>query len=170
MKTKKSEYVERFTVGVNDATVNAIRTSGESAPGWLRQAARIRLESERGHEVPTNPLDQRLAALERRIEALRQDGSDARTEIAQLQPSNAILQAALAETRKALMTIQHNQAELQRTLIEMEKGIGHALATLGPTLLAALSQQLHPQWPAMVKTHEEPPKRPLPPVLPRTRL
>jgi len=163
MKTKKSDYVERFTVGVNDDTVNAIRTSGESAPGWLRQAARIRLESERGHEVPTNPLEQRLAALERRIEAVQK-------EIAQLPPSTAVVQSAQAEMRKALMTIQHNQAELQRTLIEMEKGIGHTLATLGPTLLAALSQQLHPQWPAMVKTHEEPPKRPLPPVLPRTRL
>jgi hypothetical protein len=48
----------------------------------------------------------------------------------------------------------------------MNAGFGHAFSALGQSLMVALSQQLR----ELVKAHEEPPKRPLPPILPRTRL
>ena len=73
---------------------------------------------------------------------LEQEVVPLRKEIAKLQQSNAIAQAAQAETRKALVAIQGNQTELQRALIAMENGIGNTLAALGPTLLAAIDQQI----------------------------
>jgi hypothetical protein len=62
--------------------------------------------------------------------------------------------------------MRKNQVELRRSLEQMNAGFGHAFNTLGQSLLVALSQQLR----ELVKAHEEPPKRPLPPILPRTRL
>ena len=61
---------------------------------------------------------------------------------------------------------QQNQVELRRSLDQTNAGFGHAFTALGQSLLVALSQQLR----ELVKAHEEPPKRPLPPPLPRTRL
>ena len=69
------------------------------------------------------------------------------------------LQAALLDMRK-------NQVELRRSLDQMNAGFGHAFTALGQSLLVALGQQLR----ELVKAHEEPPKKPLPPPLPRTRL
>lgn len=166
MKTKKSEYVERFTVGVNDDTVKAIRKSGESAPDWFRRAARNRLESERNSANPRDDADARMGRLEQEVTQLRK-------EVAKLHQSDAIAQAAQAEMRKVLVTIQHNQAELQRTLIAMESGIGNTLAVLGPTLLAAINQQLdqHAQAAlAAAKAKEERLRALVPPAPPRTRL
>ncbi len=162
MKTKKSDFVEQVTFRVNDDTVKAIRKSGQSAPDWLRQAARNRIDSERQAETPTSHLEKQLAALQQPIDDLKQNGADLRREIVKLQQSDAIAQAAQAEMRKALATIQNNQVALHRELADLDKNFGDTLNRVGPALLSALSQ--------MLKAHEEPPKRPLPPPLPRTRL
>ena len=159
MKTKRSDLVEKLTVRVNAEVVNAIQKSGQSAPDWLRQAARNRIDGERQAETPTGKLEKQIAALQQRIDDLKQDGIHLRNEIAKLQQSESIVQAALLDMRK-------NQVELRRSLDQMNAGFGHAFTALGQSLLVALGQQLR----ELVKAHEEPPKRPLPPPLPRTRL
>ncbi|HRX63286.1 MAG TPA: hypothetical protein P5260_19020 [Candidatus Competibacter sp.] len=159
MKTKHSDLVEKLTVRVNAEVVGAIQKSGQSAPDWLRQAARNRIDGERQAETPTGKLEKQVAALQQRIDDLKQDGIHLRNEIAKLQQSESIVQAALLDMRK-------NQVELRRSLDQMNAGFGHAFTALGQSLLVALSQQLR----ELVKAHEEPPKRPLPPPLPRTRL
>ena len=159
MKTKHSDLVEKLTVRVNAEVVDAIRKSGQSAPDWLRQAARNRIEGERQAETPTGKLEKQVAALQQRIDDLKKDGIDTRKEIARLQQSETIVQAALLDLRK-------NHVELRRSLEQMNAGFGHAFTALGQSLLVALGQQLR----ELVKAHEEPPKRPLPPILPRTRL
>ena len=159
MKTKHSDLVEKLTVRVNAEVVGAIQKSGQSAPDWLRQAARNRIEGERQAETPTGKLEKQVAALQQRIDDLKKDGIDTRKEIARLQQSETIVQAALLDMRK-------NQVELRRSLEQMNAGFGHAFTALGQSLLVALSQQLR----ELVKAQEEPPKRPLPPILPRTRL
>ena len=166
MKTKQSDFVEQVTFRVNADAVKAIQKSGQSAPDWFRQAARNRLESERNSGNPHAAADARMGRLEQEVAQLRK-------EITKLHQSNAIAQAAQAETRKVLVTIQHNQAELQRALIAMENGIGSTLAALGPTLLAALNQQLdqHAQAAlAAAKAKEERLRALVPPAPPRTRL
>ena len=159
MKTKRSDLVEKLTVRVNAEVVNAIQKSGQSAPDWLRQAARNRIDGERQAETPTGKLEKQIDALQQRIDDLKQDGIHLRNEIAKLQQSESIVQAALLDMRK-------NQVELRRSLDQMNAGFGHAFTALGQSLLVALGQQLR----ELVKAHEEPPKRPLPPPLPRTRL
>mgnify|MGYP000854552379 CR=1 FL=1 len=159
MKTKHSDLVEKLTVRVNAEVVGAIQKSGQSAPDWLRQAARNRIDGERQAETPTSKLEKQVAALQQRIDDLKQDGIHLRNEIAKLQQSESIVQAALLDMRK-------NQVELRRSLDQMNAGFGHAFTALGQSLLVALDQQLR----ELVKAHEEPPKRPLPPPLPRTRL
>jgi len=159
MKTKHSDLVEKLTVRVNAEVVDAIRKSGQSAPDWLRQAARNRIEGERQAETPTGKLEKQVAALQQRIDDLKKDGTDTRKDIARLQQSETLVQAALLDLRK-------NQVELRRSLEQMNAGFGHAFTALGQSLLVALGQQLR----ELVKAHEEPPKRPLPPILPRTRL
>jgi len=166
MKTKHSDLVEKLTVRVNAEVVSAIQKSGQSAPDWLRQAARNRIDGERQAETPTGKLEKQIAALQQQIDNLQR-------EITRLHQSEAIAQAAQAEMRKVLVTIQHNQAELQRALIAMENGIGSTLAALGPTLLAALNQQLdqHAQAAlAAAKAKEERLRALVPPAPPRTRL
>jgi len=166
MKTKKSEYVERFTVGVSDDTVKAIRKSGESAPDWFRRAARNRIDGERQAEPPTAKLEKQIAALQQQIDNLQR-------ETTRLHQSNAIAQAAQAETRKALVAIQGSQAELQRALAAMENGVGNTLAALGPTLLAAINQQIDQHAQAALdaaKAKEERLRALVPPAPPRTRL
>ena len=159
MKTKHSDLVEKLTVRVNAEVVGAIQKSGQSAPDWLRQAARNRIDGERQAETPTSKLEKQVAALQQRIDDLKQDGIHLRNEIAKLQQSESIVQAALLDMRK-------NQVELRRSLDQMNAGFGHAFTALGQSLLVALDQQLR----ELVKAHEEPPKKPLPPPLPRTRL
>ena len=159
MKTKHSDLVEKLTVRVNAEVVSAIQKSGQSAPDWLRQAARNRIDGERQAETPTGKLEKQVAALQQRIDDLKKDGIDTRKEIARLQQSETIVQAALLDMRK-------NHVELRRSLEQMNAGFGHAFNALGQSLLVALSQQLR----ELVKAQEEPPKRPLPPILPRTRL
>ena len=159
MKTKHSDLVEKLTVRVNAEVVNAIQKSGQSAPDWLRQAARNRIDGERQAETPTGKLEKQMAALQQRIDDLKKDGTDTRKDIARLQQSETLVQAALLDMRK-------NQVELRRSLDQMNAGFGHAFTALGQSLLVALGQQLR----ELVKAHEEPPKKPLPPPLPRTRL
>jgi hypothetical protein len=161
------------TVRLNGATVTAIQKSGQSASDWLRQAVRSRLESERQTGATAGAEEKQLAALQQRIDDLKKDGIDTRKEIAKLHQSNAIAQAAQAETRKVLVAIHHNQAELQRALVAMENGIGNTLAALGPTLLAAINQQLdqHAQAAlAAARAKEERLRALVPPAPPRTRL
>jgi septal ring factor EnvC (AmiA/AmiB activator) len=166
MKTKQSDFVEQVTFRVNADAVKAIQKSGQSAPDWFRQAARNRLESERNSGNPHAAADGRMNRLEQEVAQLRK-------EIAKLQQSESIVQAALLDLRKTLTAIQQHQAaaqqhqvELRRSLEQMNAGFGHAFNTLGSSLLVALGQQLR----ELLKAHEEPPKRPLPPPLPRTRL
>ena len=163
---KKSEYVKRFTVGANDDTVKAIQKSGQSAPDWFRQAAQIRIDQERGKEPA-------LGKLEKQVDGLQK-------EIARLQQSEAITQVELADIGKALVanrnhqaTLEANQVELQRTLLAVENSINNTLVALGPTLLAAIHQQIDQHAQAALdaaKAKEERLRALVPPAPPRTRL
>ena len=166
MKTKHSDLVEKLTVRVNAEVVNAIQKSGQSAPDWLRQAARNRIDGERRAETPTGKLEKQMAALQQRIDDLKQDGIHLRNEIARLQQSESIVQAALLDTRSILTAVQQNHVELRRSLEQMSAGFGHAFTALGQSLLVALSQQLR----ELVEVEEKPPPFELPPIPPRTRL
>ena len=159
MKTKHSDLVEKLTVRVNAEVVSAIQKSGQSAPDWLRQAARNRIDGERQAETPAGKLEKQIAALQQRIDDLKKDGIDTRKEIARLQQSESIVQAALLDMRK-------NQVELRRSLEQMNAGFGHAFTALGQSLLVALSQQLR----ELVEVEEKPSPFELPPIPPRTRL
>ncbi|MEZ5601449.1 MAG: hypothetical protein R3F36_11045 [Candidatus Competibacteraceae bacterium] len=165
MKTSK-EYVKRFTVGVNDDTVKAIQKSGQSAPDWFRQAAQNRIDQERGKEPA-------LGKLEKQVDGLQK-------EIARLQQAEAITQAELVALRKVLVAMQNhqatleaNQVELQRTLLAVETDINNTLVTLGPTLLAAINQQIDHRAQVVLdaaKAKEERLRALVPPAPPRTRL
>ena len=164
MKTKRSDLVEKLTVRVNAEVVNAIQKSGQSAPDWLRQAARNRIDGERQAETPTGKLEKQIAALQQRIDDLKQDGIHLRNEIAKLQQSESIVQAALLDMRK-------NQVELRRSLEQMNAGFGHAFTALGQSLLVALGQQLDQHLQKLTaKAEEGPPVKIWPPAPPRTRL
>ena len=164
MKTKHSDLVEKLTVRVNAEVVSAIQKSGQSAPDWLRQAARNRIDGERQAETPAGKLEKQIAALQQRIDDLKKDGIDTRKEIARLQQSESIVQAALLDMRK-------NQVELRRSLEQMNAGFGHAFTALGQSLLVALSQQLDQHLQKLTaKAEEGPPVKIWPPAPPRTRL
>ena len=173
MKTKHSDLVEKLTVRINAEVVGAIQKSGQSAPDWLRQAARNRIEGERQAETPTSKLEKQITALQQQTDRLQK-------EIARLQQADAIAQAELADIRKALVAIRNhqatseaNQAELQRTLLAVENGINNTLVALGPTLLAAINQQLDQHAQAALdaaKAKEERLRALVPPAPPRTRL
>ncbi len=152
MKTSKSELIEKVTVRLSRMTVAMIQQSGQRASDWLRQAAQNRIDQERGKEPALDQLEKQVNGLQK--------------EIARLQQAEAIARATLATMQSSMAAIQHNQAELRRALDQMNAGFGHAFTALGQSLLVALGQQLR----ELVKAHEEPPKRPLPPPLPRTRL
>ncbi len=170
MKTKKLEYAERFTVGVNADMAKAIQKSGESAGDWFRQAARNRLESERNSGNPH--------AADGRMDRPEQEVAQLRKEIAKLQQSESIVQAALLELRKTLAAVQQNQAaaqqhhvELRRSLEQMNAGFGHAFNALGQSLLVALGQQLDRHLQKLTaKAEEGPPVKRWPPAPPRTQL
>ena len=164
MKTKHSDLVEKLTVRVNAEVVGAIQKSGQSAPDWLRQAARNRIDGERQAETPAGKLEKQIAALQQRIDDLKKDGIDTRKEIARLQQSESIVQAALLDMRK-------NQVELRRSLEQMNAGFGHAFTALGQSLLIALGQQLDQHLQKLTaKAEEGPPVKIWPPAPPRTRL
>ena len=164
MKTKRSDLVEKLTVRVNAEVINAIQKSGQSAPDWLRQAARNRIDGERQAETPAGKLEKQIAALQQRIDDLKKDGIDTRKEIARLQQSESIVQAALLDMRK-------NQVELRRSLEQMNAGFGHAFTALGQSLLIALGQQLDQHLQKLTaKAEEGPPVKIWPPAPPRTRL
>ncbi len=164
MKTKHSDLVEKLTVRVNAEVVSAIQKSGQSAPDWFRQAARNRIDGERQAETPAGKLEKQIAALQQRIDDLKKDGIDTRKEIARLQQSESIVQAALLDMRK-------NQVELRRSLEQMNAGFGHAFTALGQSLLIALGQQLDQHLQKLTaKAEEGPPVKIWPPAPPRTRL
>ncbi len=173
MKTKHSDLVEKLTVRVNAEVVGAIQKSGQSAPDWLRQAARNRIDGERQAETPTSKLEKQITALQQQTDRLQK-------EIARLQQSEAIAQVELTDIRKGLAairnhqaTLEANQAELQRTLRAVENGINNTLVALGPTLLAAINQQLDQHAQAALdaaKAKEERLRALVPPAPPRTRL
>ena len=166
MKTSKPELIEKVTVRLSRATGAAIRQSGQSASDWLRQAARNRIDGERQAETPTGKLEKQVDGLQK--------------EIARLQQSEAVAHAALAEMRKMLAairnhqaTLEANQTELQRTLRAVETDINNTLVALGPTLLAAINQQLDQHAQAALdaaKAKEERLRALVPPAPPRTRL
>ncbi|MEI2769370.1 MAG: hypothetical protein V9G98_01105 [Candidatus Competibacter sp.] len=173
MKTKHSDLVEKLTVRVNAEVVGAIQKSGQSAPDWLRQAARNRIDGERQAETPTSKLEKQITALQQQTDRLQK-------EIARLQQSEAIAQVELTDIRKGLAairnhqaTLEASQAELQRTLRAVENGINNTLVALGPTLLAAINQQLDQHAQAALdaaKAKEERLRALVPPAPPRTRL
>ena len=159
MKTKKSKYVERFTIGANADTVKAIQKSGESAGDWFRQAAQSRLESGR-QPGGTAGME------EKPMEALKQNMTDLRKEIAKLQQSEAITQATQAEIQKSLAIVQQNQEVLHQSLKDLDQGFGQSLNALGRLLLTKLS----PPRQEMAQAPEELELFKIRPVPPRTRL
>ncbi len=166
MKTSKPELIEKVSVRLSRATGAAIRQSGQSASDWLRQAAQNRIDQERGKEPA-------LGKLEKQVDGLQK-------EIARLQQAEAITQAELVALRKVLVAMQNhqatleaNQVELQRTLLAVETDINNTLVTLGPTLLAAINQQIDHRAQVVLdaaKAKEERLRALVPPAPPRTRL
>jgi predicted nucleic acid-binding Zn-ribbon protein len=143
--------------------VAAIRKSGQNTSDWLRQAAQTRLDQERGKDAAHGKLEKQIDGLQK--------------EMARLQQSESIAQAALAEMRKTLAAIQQNQAaaqqnqvELRRSLDQINAGFGHAFTTLGQSLLVALGQQLDRYVQKLAAKEDETPPFVLPPIPPRTRL
>ena len=107
MKNVKPEFTEHINFRLNGDAITAIRKSGQSKSDWLRQAVRSRLESERQTGATAG-------AEEKQLEALKQNGADLRKEIAKLQQSESIAQAALLDLRKTLTAIQQHQAAAQQ--------------------------------------------------------
>ena len=163
MKTKKSEFAERFTIGVKASVVSAIQKSGQSGPDWFRQAAQSRLDDEQQAETPISNLEKQLKALKQQTDSLKES---TQRELVKLQQSEAITQATLVEVRKTLTQIQRNQAAFHEMLARLDQSFGESLEQLGQSLLNALSQQLRER----VKVPEEPPVKQWPPAPPRTRL
>ena len=180
MKNAKPEFTEHINFRLNEDAIAAIRKSGQNTSDWLRQAIRCRIESERRTEVAPGHFEKQMAALQQRIDDLKKDGIGTQREIARLQQSEAVAHATLAEMRKMLAairnhqaTLEANQAELQRTLRAVENGINNTLVALGPTLLAAINQQLDQHAQAALdaaKAKEERLRALVPPAPPRTRL
>ena len=170
MTSSKPKLKNLICLRLNEDTLTAIRKSGQNTSDWFRGAARNRLEGERNSGNPHAAADARMDRLEPEIAQLRR-------EIAKLQQSEAIVQAALLDLRKTLAAVQQHQAaaqqhhvELRRSLEQMNAGFGHAFNTLGSSLMVALGRQFdrHLQR-AMAKEDETPPFE-LPPIPPRTRL
>ena len=155
MKSESERY--SLSVRLPSETIKRIETSGERPSDWLRRAVRLRMERE---QQAGNTLD----AVDGRMNRLEQEVAQLRKEIVKLQQSETIVQAALLDMRK-------NHVELRRSLEQMNAGFGHAFNTLGSSLMVALGRQLDQYLQKLTaKAEEEPPKRPLPPILPRTRL
>ena len=80
---------------------------------------------------------------------------------------------ALVANRNHQATLEANQVELQRTLLAVENSINNTLVALGPTLLAAIHQQIDQHAQAALdaaKAKEERLRALVPPAPPRTRL
>ncbi|MCB1796981.1 MAG: hypothetical protein RKR03_00625 [Candidatus Competibacter sp.] len=166
MTSSKPKLTNLICLRLNEGTVAAIQKSGQNTSDWLRQAAQARIDQERGKEPA-------LGKLEKQVDSLQK-------EIARLQQSEAITQVELADIGKALVanrnhqaTLEANQVELQRTLLAVENSINNTLVALGPTLLAAIHQQIDQHAQAALdaaKAKEERLRALVPPAPPRTRL
>jgi predicted nucleic acid-binding Zn-ribbon protein len=166
MTSSKPKLTNLICLRLNEGTVAAIQKSGQNTSDWLRQAAQARIDQERGKEPA-------LGKLEKQVDSLQK-------EIARLQQSEAITQVELADIGKALVanrnhqaTLEANQVELQRTLLAVENSINNTLVALGPTLLAAIHQQIDQHAQAaldVAKAKEERLRALVPPAPPRTRL
>ena len=166
MTSSKPKLTNLICLRLNEGTVAAIQKSGQNTSDWLRQAAQARIDQERGKEPA-------LGKLEKQVDGLQK-------EIARLQQSEAITQVELADIGKALVanrnhqaTLEANQVELQRTLLAVENSINNTLVALGPTLLAAIHQQIDQHAQAALdaaKAKEERLCALVPPAPPRTRL
>lgn len=166
MTSSKPKLTNLICLRLNEGTVAAIQKSGQNTSDWLRQAAQVRIDQERGKEPA-------LGKLEKQVDGLQK-------EIARLQQSEAITQVELADIGKALVanrnhqaTLEANQVELQRTLLAVENSINNTLVALGPTLLAAIHQQIDQHAQAALdaaKAKEERLRALVPPAPPRTRL
>jgi chromosome segregation ATPase len=169
MKSESERY--SLSVRLPSETIKRIETSGERPSDWLRRAVRLRMERE---QQAGNTLD----AVDGRMNRLEQNGADLRREIAKLQQSESIVQAALLELRRTLTAIQQHQAaaqqhhvELRRSLEQMNAGFGHAFNTLGSSLMVALGRQLDQYLQKLTaKAEEDPPVKRWPPAPPRTQL
>ena len=98
MTSSKPKLANLICLRLDENTLTAIRKSGQNTSDWFRGAARNRIDGERQADTPTGKLEKQIEGLQK--------------EVARLQQADAIAQAAQAETRKVLVTIQGNQAEL----------------------------------------------------------
>ena len=170
MTSSKPKLKNLICLRLNEDTLTAIRKSGQNTSDWFRGAARNRLESERKSGNPHDAADGRMDRLEQEVAQLRK-------EIAKLQQSEAIVQAALLDLRKTLAAVQQHQAaaqqhhvELRRSLEQMNAGFGHAFNALGQSLMVALGRQLDQHLQRAMAKEDETPPFVLPPIPPRTRL
>jgi hypothetical protein len=164
MTSSKPKLKNLICLRLNEDTLTAIRKSGQNTSDWFRGAARNRLEGERNSGNPHDAADGRMDRPEQEMVQLRK-------EIAKLQQSEAIVQAALLDLRKTLAAVQQHQAaaqhhhvELRRSLEQMNAGFGHAFNTLGSSLMVALGQQLDRHLQTLTaKAEESPPVKIWPP-------
>jgi len=164
MSDLKVEPTKHIGLRLSESMVAAIRKSGQNTSDWLRQAAQTRIDQERGKETTHGKLEKQIDSLQK--------------EVARLQQSESIAQAALLDLRKTLTAIQQHQAaaqqhhvELRRSLEQMNAGFGHAFNTLGSSLMVALGRQLDQYLQKLTaKAEEDPPVKRWPPAPPRTQL
>jgi len=152
------DLVEKLTVRVNAEVVSAIQKSGQSAPDWLRQAARNRIDGERQAETPTanSKASGRPPATHRRPQERRHRHAQGN------RPAPAIGNhrsgRAVGHAKKPRRASPFSGTDERRFRPRLHRARPVAAGRAGPAVARAGQGQ------------EEPPKRPLPPPLPRTRL
>ena len=100
MSDLKVEPTKHIGLRLSESMVAAIRKSGQNTSDWLRQAAQTRIDQERGKETTHGKLEKQIDSLQK--------------EMARLQQSESIAQAALLDLRKTLAAIQQHQAAVQQ--------------------------------------------------------
>jgi hypothetical protein len=153
MSSRRTALTTPVNFRISPEMTAAIRATGQSAGSWFREAGQQRLESEHGNDTPIAKLQGQVAALQKALRGLQENHDTLLREINRLQQSQAVGHEAV-----------------RRYMTEVEQRMSDALHTLGPTLLTALSQQLHHELGRLVQPERRPPDPPIPPGLQRRKL
>lgn len=138
-------------VRLHRESVRAIELSGEKPSDWLREAARLRIESERA-KPEADPIEKQLAALQKSV--------------AEIQRDLMKLYQLHVDTKVTLETLQKGQITFQRLLTKTNEEFSDGLAELAESLLQAFNQQIE----TLVEEYSKPKPFSLPPPPPRRGL
>ena len=147
----KSAFEKAVGVRLNRESIRAIELSGENPSEWLRQAAWLRIESERA-KPETHPLEKQLAALHKSVADIQRD----LTKLHLIQVDN----------KATLEKLQEKQIDFHHLLAKTNEEFSDGLAELAESLMQAFGQQIE----ILLEAHSKPKPFSLPPPPPRTRL